>query len=74
MDSIVPLSSRQRLAAMLYGDGQTDAQIALQMNITIGTFRSMIRDVRRRYRDAGRPAPTKMSLRLRLVEDGYLTE
>jgi DNA-binding CsgD family transcriptional regulator len=71
---IVPLTPRQRLAAALYGDGQTDAQIALQMNITVGTLRSMIRDVRLRYRAAGRPAPTKTSLRLRLLEDGYLRD
>jgi DNA-binding CsgD family transcriptional regulator len=66
------LAPREKLVAVLYADGQSCPEISSQTGIAVSTIRSVIRDIRRRYRMQGRPAPTKLALRSRLIEDGHL--
>jgi DNA-binding NarL/FixJ family response regulator len=70
----VRLPPRQALVAQLYASGQTDVQIAAQLGITFLTVKTLVRKARMRYRAAGREASSKLELRARLLEDGYLTE
>ena len=72
MTSNAHLAPREKLVAVLYADGQTVAEISSQTGNTVNSVRSVIRDIRHRYRAKGRPTPTKLALRSRLIEDGHL--
>jgi DNA-binding NarL/FixJ family response regulator len=73
-DDAVRLPPRQALVARMYASGQTDVQIAAQLGITFLTVKKLVRKARVRYREARRQASTKLELRARLIEDGYLVE
>lgn len=68
----VHLAPRERLVACLFADGQNAAEISAQTLLSRSTIYSMVKYTRRRYVAAGRPAPSKLELRRRLVEDGHL--
>jgi prepilin-type processing-associated H-X9-DG protein len=70
----LPLSTRERLVAVLFADGHTSAQIARTLALSDSTVKSYLSTVRLKYKNAGRDASDKLHLRDRLVEDGHLTE
>ncbi|MEE3851381.1 LuxR C-terminal-related transcriptional regulator [Gordonia sp. LSe1-13] len=47
--------------------------IARELFITDATVRTHLVRIRNKYRDAGRPATTKIALLVRAIEDGYTT-
>ncbi len=67
------LAPREAEALRLYAAGMPLKSVARRMSISYETVREHLRRVRRKYSDAGRPAPTKSELFVRAVEDGYLT-
>ncbi len=68
----VRMPPREQLVACLFADGQTVSEISLQTRIAAATIYSYIAPTRKRYLDAGRPARSKITLRIWLLEDGHL--
>jgi hypothetical protein len=66
--------SRQRLAAMLYCDGLQQKEVALVLGVTPSQIHDDLRLIRRLYESRGRPVRGRIQFRIRLVEDGYLSE
>jgi two-component system nitrate/nitrite response regulator NarL len=48
--------------------------VARRLGVTPHTAKSYIDRVREKYNDVGREARTKIELRIRAVEDGFLSE
>jgi len=67
------LSGAERMALMLYVEGRTTKQVALDMNVSYETAKTFLRRVREKYGRAGRPTSTRSDLIRRAAEDGYLT-
>ena len=68
----VDLSPRQREVLELYASGEPAARVASITGLSIETVNAYLARIRRKYADAGRPAPTKTDLYKRALEDGWL--
>lgn len=51
----------------------TKSEVATRLFVTGATVRTHLARIRVKYRDAGRPANTKIALLIRAIEDGYCT-
>jgi DNA-binding NarL/FixJ family response regulator len=67
------LSDGERIALLLYVDGNSTSQVAAAMNVQFETAKTYLRRVREKYGRAGRPTSTKAELASRAAEDGYLS-
>ena len=56
----------------LFADGAKSQTVADALYITVGTLEDYVRRIRGKYARAGRPAPTKVDLYKRAIEDGLL--
>lgn len=68
----VGLSERQREVLALYASGEKADRVARLTGLSAGTVNDYLRRIRSKYREAGRPAETKIDLYRRAVEDGWL--
>lgn len=66
------LSIREREALELYASGFDLESAGRKMNCTTATVKKYIDRCRQKYVQAGRPAPTKIDLYRRAIEDGIL--
>ncbi|GAA3768447.1 response regulator transcription factor [Microbacterium kribbense] len=67
------LSARERDVLRLYAAGLPLKIVADRLGVAYSTAKENINRVRVKYVDVGRPAPTKVDLLRRAVEDGILT-
>ncbi|MCW4354217.1 LuxR C-terminal-related transcriptional regulator [Hoyosella sp. YIM 151337] len=70
--SEVQLTDRQREVLALYAAGEKASSVARRTNLSVETVNDYVGRIRRKYAEAGRPAPTKMDLYKRALEDGWL--
>ena len=68
----VQLPARQQQVLALYASGEKASTVARRMNLSVDTVNDYITRIRRKYAEIGRPAPTKMDLYKRALEDGWL--
>ncbi|MBA8816688.1 DNA-binding NarL/FixJ family response regulator [Microbacterium halimionae] len=68
------LSARERDVLRLYAAGLPLKAVADRLGIAYSTAKENITRVRVKYVEVGRPAPTKIDLRRRAMEDGLLQE
>ncbi|MEV7693183.1 response regulator transcription factor [Microbacterium sp. NPDC089189] len=68
------LSTREREVLKLYAAGLPLKIVADRLGIAFSTAKENITRIRVKYVDVGRPAPTKVDLLRRALEDGLLTE
>lgn len=68
----VALSRQERAVLLAYASGLTLKAAARRAGITPHTAKDYLDRVKEKYRRAGRPAYTKIDLRNRVEEDGYL--
>lgn len=68
----VQLTERQREVLALYAAGEKASSVARRTNLSVETVNDYVGRIRRKYAEAGRPAPTKMDLYKRALEDGWL--
>lgn len=68
------LSAREREVLRLYAAGLPLKAVADRLGIAYSTAKENITRVRVKYIDVGRPAPTKVDLLRRAMEDGLVTE
>lgn len=68
------LSEREREVLRLYAAGLPLKVVAERLGIAYSTAKENIARIRSKYVEAGRPAPTKVDLLRRALEDGILTE
>lgn len=66
------LGRRERDVLHLYASGLPLKMVALQLGIAHSTAREYLDRIRAKYVEVGRPAPTKVDLLRRAVEDGIL--
>jgi DNA-binding NarL/FixJ family response regulator len=66
------LSHQEMRALRLYATGMPMKSVARRMNVSDETAKQYVGRVREKYSRAGRPAPTKLELYYRAVEDGHL--
>ncbi|WP_127820499.1 response regulator transcription factor [Microbacterium sp. CPCC 204701] len=68
------LSAREREVLRLYAAGLPLKVVAERLGVAYSTAKENITRVRVKYVEVGRPAPTKVDLLRRAMEDGLLTE
>jgi DNA-binding NarL/FixJ family response regulator len=68
------LSARERDVLRLYATGLPLKAVADRLGIAYSTAKENITRVRVKYIDVGRPAPTKVDLLRRAMEDGLVAE
>jgi two-component system uhpT operon response regulator UhpA len=68
------LSEQEQRALCLYASGLPMKSVARQLGVTYETAKSYVDRVRDKYERAGREARTKVDLRVRAVEDGWLPD
>ncbi len=68
------LSTREREVLRLYAAGLPLKVVADRLGVAYSTAKENINRVRVKYVDVGRPAPTKIDLLRRAVEDGLLDD
>lgn len=68
------LTDRELEVLRLYASGLTLKQVAYELKLSKYTVKEHIDRVREKYSKAGRPAPGKSELLIRLIEDGLLGE
>jgi two-component system, NarL family, uhpT operon response regulator UhpA len=68
------LGQRERDVLNLYASGLPLRMVAEQLGIAPSTVREYLDRIRTKYVEVGRPAPTKVDLLRRAVEDGILPE
>lgn len=68
------LSIREREVLRLYAAGLPLKVVAERLGVAYSTAKENISRVRFKYVEVGRPAPTKIDLRLRAMEDGLVDE
>ncbi len=68
------LSDREREVLALYAAGETAERVAAALYISRETVIDHIRRIRGKYAGVDRPAPTKVDLYRRAVEDGLVDE
>ncbi|WP_157154979.1 MULTISPECIES: response regulator transcription factor [unclassified Diaminobutyricimonas] len=66
------LSPREEQVLALYASGLKTHSVAHQTGISADTVEDYVRRIRAKYARAGRPAPTKVDLYKRAIEDGLL--
>lgn len=66
------LSPRQQEVLALYASGEKADRVARLTGLASDTIPDYVKRIRVKYAAAGRPAPTKVDLYMRAVEDGYL--
>ncbi|WP_375405907.1 LuxR C-terminal-related transcriptional regulator [uncultured Amnibacterium sp.] len=66
------LSPQEARVLQLFADGAKSQTVADTLYITVGTLEDYVRRIRAKYARAGRPAPTKVDLYKRAIEDGLL--
>ena len=66
------LGRRERDVLHLYASGLPLKMVAMQLGIAHSTAREYLDRIRLKYVEVGRPAPTKVDLLRRAVEDGIL--
>lgn len=66
------LSAREREVLSLYAAGLPLKAVAERLGVAYSTAKENITRVRTKYVDVGRPAPTKLDLLRRAVEDGFI--
>ena len=66
------LSAREREVLRLYAAGLPLKAVAEQLGVAYSTAKENITRVRVKYVEVGRPAPTKIDLRRRAIEDGLV--
>lgn len=66
------LGRRERDVLHLYASGLPLKLVAVQLGIAHSTAREYLDRIRQKYVEVGRPAPTKVDLLRRAVEDGIL--
>lgn len=67
------LSDGERMAFVLYVEGNSTSEVAAEMNVQFETAKTYLRRVREKYTRSGRPTSTRSDLIRRAAEDGYLT-
>lgn len=67
------LSGREREVLRLYATGLPLKAVAERLGVAYSTAKENITRIRVKYVEVGRPAPTKVDLLRRAVEDGILT-
>lgn len=67
------LSGREREVLRLYATGLPLKVVAERLGVAYSTAKENITRIRVKYVDVGRPAPTKVDLLRRAMEDGILT-
>ncbi|MBB5742456.1 DNA-binding NarL/FixJ family response regulator [Microbacterium ginsengiterrae] len=67
-----PLTDRERDVLALYASGIGAKQVATRLGISENTVNDHLKRIKREYQRLGRPAPTKVELYRRGVEDGFL--
>lgn len=68
------LSQREREVLRLYATGLPLKVVANQLGIAFSTAKENITRVRVKYVEVGRPAPTKVELLMRAMEDGLILD
>lgn len=68
------LATREREVLRLYAAGLPLKAVAERLGIAYSTAKENITRVRVKYVEVGRPAPTKIDLLRRAIEDGLVTE
>lgn len=68
------LSARERDVLRLYAAGLPLKSVAEQLGVAYSTAKENITRVRVKYVEVGRPAPTKVDLLRRAMEDGLVSE
>jgi DNA-binding NarL/FixJ family response regulator len=68
------LTDRELEVLRMYASGLTLKQVAYELKLSKYTVKEHIDRVRDKYSRAGRPAPGKSELLIRLIEDGLLGE
>nr|WP_245555568.1 response regulator [Gordonia soli] len=68
----VRLSPQLQRVLTLYANGHTARRISEIMYVQVDTVNMYLKRIRQKYAEAGRPAPTKLDLFKRAVEDGLL--
>lgn len=68
------LSQREREVLALYATGLPLKVVADRLGIAFSTAKENIARVRAKYTDVGRPAPTKVDLLMRAMEDGIIDD
>lgn len=68
----VDLPPQLRRVLELYAAGESNARVAATLGLSVETISDYVNRIRRRYSEAGRPAPTKTDLLKRAIEDGWL--
>jgi DNA-binding NarL/FixJ family response regulator len=66
------LSERERQVLIMYVSGLEVPQIARQIYVTADTAKQYLRRIRAKYSELDRPAPTKVELLHRAIEDGII--
>lgn len=73
-DSAPRLTAREVEVLALYASGEKADRVARLLGISRDTVLDHVRRIRVKYAEADRPAPTKVDLYRRAVEDGVLRE
>lgn len=68
------LSTREREVLQLYATGLPLKVVADRLGIAFSTAKENIARVRTKYVEVGRPAPTKVALLMRAIEDGLIDD
>lgn len=68
------LATREREVLRLYAAGLPLKSVAERLGIAYSTAKENITRIRVKYTEVGRPAPTKIELRLRAIEDGLVAD
>ncbi|WP_430336252.1 response regulator [Rhodococcus sp. ACT016] len=71
-EGLVDLPPRLRRVLELYAAGVSTAGVAKALKLSADTVPGYVSDIRDIYSAAGRPAPTKIDLYKRGIEDGWL--
>lgn len=66
------LTPREQQVLTLYAQGRKGESVAHELDISADTVGDHVKSIRTKYAQAGRPAPDKVSLYQRAVQDGYL--
>lgn len=66
------LSPKERQVLGMYASGEKSQTVASRTGLSPSTVSEYVRRIRHKYAMAGRPAPTKVDLFKRAVEDGLL--
>lgn len=66
------LSLREQQVLTLYARGRKGDSVARELGIRANTVNDHVKSIRAKYSRVGRPAPDKISLYQRAVQDGYL--